>query len=66
MGLKRDLTRWERTVAGVAVSPWASLLLGVFGVCWIALEALRGKWIGWDGLLTLIALEVALATLRRT
>lgn len=66
MGLKRDLTRWERMVAGVAVSPWASLLLAGFGLLWIGAEALRGKWIGWDGFLTLIALEVALATLRRT
>ena len=66
MSVKRDLTRWEVAVAAFAASPWASAVLAGYGLMWIGAEAMRGKWIGWDGFITLIALEVALATYRRT
>lgn len=58
------LDRWERGVDAFAFSPWSSLVLAVIGVAWVVTEAMRGKAIGWDGFLTLAALEIALGTRR--
>lgn len=63
--MKRLLARWESLAASFCASPWASGVLAIIGVCWIAAEAQRGKAIGWDGFITLAALEVALATYRK-
>lgn len=63
--IRRALDAWERRCAAFCASPWASGVLAVYGVVWIGAEAVRGKWIGWDGVITLLALECALATYRR-
>lgn len=62
--LRALMDRYEAWVLDKATSPFASLALFMYGICWIAFEAVRGKWIGWDGFITLVALEVALSTLR--
>lgn len=63
--MKRALDAWERTAARFAASPWASGVLALYAVVWVGAEAMRGKAIGWDGWITIIALEVALATYRK-
>ncbi len=63
--MKQWLARWETLAASFCASPWASGALAVIGLCWITAEALRHKWIGWDGFVTLAALEIALATYRK-
>ncbi len=62
--LRLIMDHWEAAVLAGATSPLASLALLIFAACWIGVEAVRGKWIGWDGALTIIACEIALATLR--
>lgn len=62
--LRAIMDAWERRVLAAATSPFASLLLLIYSACWIGFEAMRGKWIGWDGAITIAAVEVALATLR--
>lgn len=58
------MDRYEARVLAWAISPYASFALALYSVAWIGTEAVRGKWIGWDGAITIIALEVALSTLR--
>lgn len=63
--MKSWLARWETIAASFCASPWASGVLLLIGAAWIIAEAHRGKAIGWDGFITLAALEVALATYRK-
>lgn len=62
--IREALVRLEVTVGRFGVSPWSSAALAVYGIAWITAEAMRGKWIGWDGFITLILGEIALASLR--
>lgn len=62
--LHRFFDRWEDTVDRWAVSAWSSATVWLYGACWIGAEALRGKWIGWDGVATLVGLEIALCIRR--
>jgi hypothetical protein len=62
--IRRALSRWERACARFGASPWSSGALLLYGVAWIAAEAARGKWIGFDGFITLALGEIALASLR--
>lgn len=57
--------RWERHVLAFGRSKWSTVALLAFGAVWIGVEAMRGKWIGFDGAITIILGEIALATLRR-
>ena len=65
MKLKRLLALAETSVRAFAISPWSSAALWTYGASWVFSEAMRGKGIGWDGVITLILGEVALATLRK-
>ncbi len=62
--LRRFFDHWEAAVDRWAISPWSSAHIWAYGILWIAVEALRGKWIGWDGFATLAALEIALSIRR--
>lgn len=62
--MKSFFDAWERRVLAFGISPWSSAALLVYGALWIGIEAVRGKSIGWDGVLTLVLGEIALATLR--
>lgn len=62
--LRRFFDHWEGVVDRWAVSPWSSAHIWLYGLLWIGTEAVRGKWIGWDGVATLAALEVALSIRR--
>jgi membrane-bound ClpP family serine protease len=64
MSLRKEANAWERTVLRFGISPWSSAALVLYGVAWVVAEALRGKGIGWDGAITLILGEIALASLR--
>jgi membrane-bound ClpP family serine protease len=64
MSLRRQASLWERTVLRFGISPWSSLALVIYGVAWVTAEGLRGKGIGWDGVITLVLGEIALASLR--
>lgn len=64
MSLRREISFWERVVLRFGISPWSSLGLVLYGLVWIGFEASRGKWIGWDGFITLVLGEIALASLR--
>jgi membrane-bound ClpP family serine protease len=62
--LRAWLDVYERRVFAFGVSLWSTFALVVYGIVWVVAEAFRGKWIGWDGFITLALGEVALATLR--
>lgn len=59
--IRRLFDRWERLVDRFARSPMSSGLLMVYTAAWLIAE--RGN-IGWDGWLTVAAMEVALAIRR--
>lgn len=61
MNLRQIMDGYEKRVLAASISPYASLALAIYGVAWFVFE--RGN-IGWDGVLTLIAAEIALSTLR--
>lgn len=61
MNLRHVADLCEQKIDWFAKSPWSSAALWVYAVCWIVAE--RGL-IGWDGWLTIVGIELALAIRR--
>lgn len=61
MSLKDHGERIERIIDRFAYSGWSSVALWVYSIAWIIAE--KGV-IGWDGVLTIIGVELALSIRR--
>lgn len=66
MGWLRDLLqRFEKAEARFYASPWSTGIWLVFCGAWLVWAYLNGEDVGWDGVATMGAGAIALATIRR-